>query len=102
MANGHGGKRAGAGRPKGKSNATILRDRELIWGYCAEIGTDPFRVMVQELLGEKALEAAKALAPYLLPQLQRGEVDVGNNLKRILEHRYGSASNGRADHQPTV
>lgn len=93
MAHGHGGKRPGAGRPKGKTNTAILRNRDLIWQYCAEIGTDPFQVMARELLNpEKALEAAKALAPYLQPQLARSEVDVGDQLKRILEHRYARPS----------
>ena len=105
MANGHGGKRPGAGRKKGGSNVAILRNRELIWQYCEEIGTDPFRVLVNELQHDdvaKRLEAAKALAPYLQPQLQRGEVDVGDQLKRILEHRYGRSDNGRTNHQSAV
>ena len=66
----------------------------MIWEKCAAKGLDPFSATIDLLDHEDVsvrLTASKNLMPYLLPQLQRGEVDVGENLKRVLEHRYGRA-----------
>ena len=101
MPKGHGGHRNGAGRPRGSRNSGPLKGealdtRKKLWEYCEEVGTDPFRVMASLLVDERmCFVAAKALAPYMLSQLQRSELDVGDELKRIIEHRYG---NSRTDH----
>jgi hypothetical protein len=61
-----GGKREGAGRPKGKKNKRTLAEKEAL----AASGLSPLDYMLSVLRDEKAsqdvrLTAAKAAAPYL-------------------------------------
>lgn len=74
MANGHGGKRDGAGRPKNSKNkATVEREKEI-----ADSGLTPLDYMLSVLRDDKAdeaarMEAAKAAAPYVHPRLAQVE-----------------------------
>lgn len=78
MANGHGGRRPGAGRPKGSASK---RTREIADRACEE-GKTPLEIMLdvmREAYGAHdlpaALEAAKAAAPYVHPRLAAVEMD---------------------------
>lgn len=77
MANGHGGRREGAGRKKGGTNHVLAKTRDLIWEKCQAKGVDPFSATI-DLLDHAdvsvRLTAAKNLMPYLLNQLQRTEL----------------------------
>ena len=74
MANGHGGTRQGAGRPKGSANKKTaeVRDR------AAKEGITPLEYMLKVLRESKdeaaCMEAAKAAAPYLHPKLASTEI----------------------------
>lgn len=100
MANGHGGRRQGAGRPKGKASKYNAKTREELWDYCDSQGTSPFVVMVELLNAADPrlrLDAAKALAPYLAAQLSRQEMELGDQTRRVIEKRYGPRThNGTA------
>jgi hypothetical protein len=70
MANGHGGRRAGAGR---KPGATTRRTREIAERAIAE-GVPPLEYMLAVMRDEQADlhrrdEMAKAAAPYIHPRL---------------------------------
>lgn len=93
MKNNHGGKRPGAGRPKGAANkASIERQAKV-----AATGDTPLdymlKVMRDEMADEKRRdEMAKAAAPYVHPKLSsvdaKVEGDVGLTVEII---RFGQA-----------
>lgn len=83
--NQRGGKRPGAGRPKGSANK---RTREIA-DKAAEEGVTPLEyllsVMRNELADEaRRLDAAKAAAPYVHPKLST--VELGNKDGETLKH----------------
>lgn len=68
-----GGKRPGAGRPKGKPNGATVKRTEHATALL-EAGVTPLQIMVEMARGERKydediLEAAKAAAPYMHPKL---------------------------------
>lgn len=74
----HGGKRDGAGRPKGARNLISVQSRDELWAYiqqqCA-LGqrANPYEVLVETMAttddARLAVQCAKELATYLLPRL---------------------------------
>ena len=74
-----GGKRPGAGRPKGSKNKVILARQTAI----ADSGLSPVEYMLNIVRDEgqkqeARLEAAKAVAPYIHPRLQSIESQTVN------------------------
>lgn len=75
----HGGKRPGAGRPKGSKTKRPIKSREELWAYidqqCA-LGkhANPFHVLVDTMTGEEKpglrVTCAQDLADRLLPKLK--------------------------------
>lgn len=87
----HGGKRPGAGRPKGSTNTPLLQTREDLWAYIASHGpqANPFIRMVERMMDtdHEAIEiaCAQALADRLLPKLKAVEVSTNiDNLAQAL------------------
>lgn len=80
MANGHGGRRPGAGRKKGsKDKQTEEREKAI-----AKSGLTPLDYMLSVLRNKAAdkalrMEAAKAAAPYCHPRL--AQVDHGGSIE---------------------
>jgi hypothetical protein len=76
MANGHGGKRAGAGRKKGGTSAQSRARREETLRLINEEGVTPLQVMLEAMRQQyeagklvAAAEIAKFAAPYVHPRL---------------------------------
>lgn len=75
MANGWGGRRPGAGRPKGAKGKLDLTLRKRL----ANEGCDPADVLKELLRHDDdkiQLEAAKALMPYVHPRLSTSDVNL--------------------------
>lgn len=74
-----GGKRPGAGRPKGAKDKIDLRTQEELWAYIAEQGAraNPFKRLVDRLVRTRdaavEIQCALALADRLLPKLKAVE-----------------------------
>lgn len=84
----HGGKRQGAGRPRGAANQ---RTRDIADKAVAE-GITPLEVMLQDMrakLGANDLSAAadraRDAAPYMHPKLSSVEADVEQHGTTIIE-----------------
>ena len=80
--NEHGGKRGGAGRPKGSSNETNKKVRNFI----KEILTgqqDKFLKELEKLEGKQFIDAWTTLIEYSVPKLQRTEL-VGDEEKPLV------------------
>jgi len=76
---GYGGKRPGAGRPKGRTNTATIKSREALWAYidkqtAAGKHANPFQVMVDTMTRTRQpalkIACAQALADRLLPKLK--------------------------------
>lgn len=75
----HGGKRPGAGRPKGSLGART----RMIRAHVAASGLTPMDYMLSVMADPKAdptmrLEAAKAVAPYVHPRLSATELTMAD------------------------
>ena len=73
-----GGRRSGAGRPKGSRNKLTI-ERQRIAEELLTNGDTPLQVLVDMMRGErefddKIFEAAKAAAPYIHPRLAATEI----------------------------
>lgn len=79
-----GGKREGAGRPKGARNRRSLVSDQLK-REIAESGRDPVEYMLQVMEKDgdanRRLEAAKGAAPYLRPKLSQAEITQHNAIE---------------------
>jgi len=79
----HGGKRPGAGRPKGVPNKRPIKSRDELWAYidqqCA-LGkqANPFHVLVDTMMSDEKpglrVTCAQDLADRLLPKLKAIEI----------------------------
>jgi hypothetical protein len=84
---GNGGRRPGAGRPRGSRNR---RTREAI--AAAEQGVTPLNYLLQVMWDPKndtaaRLEAAKAAAPYVHPKLSSIEVQTDADVRTLTDEQ---------------
>ena len=109
---GHGGKRTGAGRPRGAQSKITVKTRALLWEYIEQQSTpdkscNPF-VRAVDLLRDSEdpqviLRCLDFLGDRLLPKLKAIEVDLGETAQQVILHRYGAADahrNGNGDRTP--
>lgn len=71
----HGGKRAGAGKPKGAKNKRTIE----LWGKADKLNADPATYLMNVMIddkedSDKRRDAAKALMPYLYSKLSSVEL----------------------------
>src|SRR4051812_19050450 len=94
MAGGHGGRRAGSGRPKGSPGLKS----EALAGRLDEMGCDPAEALVR--LGNKAeaagdtdlaIKAFSALMPFRWPKLKETAIDLGLGLSGSIADRLEAA-----------
>src|SRR4051812_32324556 len=94
MAGGHGGRRAGSGRPKGSPGLKS----EALAGRLDEMGCDPAEALVR--LGNKAeaagdtdlaIKAFSALMPFRWPKLKESSLDLGLGLSGSIAQRLEAA-----------
>ena len=77
MANGHGGARPGAGRPKGSPDKRAAEFKARFDAACKEYGVDFDKVIVQLLLSDSEDIKARAVnmvLPYMYPKLRHVEI----------------------------
>ena len=77
MANGHGGARPGAGRPKGSVDERAKEFRERFEKACKEYGLDFDKGIVQLLMSDSEdirLRATSMILPYMYPKLRHVEI----------------------------
>jgi hypothetical protein len=94
MANGHGGKRAGAGRKRGGKNTASIRQSHLLLREAIERGETPLQYMLSVMQDKDAPidrrdAMACAAAPYVHPRLAAVEskqtLETGDTLAALLK-----------------
>lgn len=99
-----GGKRPGAGRPKGAQTRLTVQTRALLWDYIEQQSTpakscNPF-IRAVDLLRDSddpaiIMRCIDFLGDRLLPKLKAIEVDLGETTQQVILHRYGVADAAR-------
>jgi hypothetical protein len=84
-----GGRRPGAGRPKGRKNRKTEERLEHV-KELAKAGLTPLEYMLAVMRDEKAdeerrLDAAKSAAPYVHPKLAQTELNVKGDLRTMTD-----------------
>ena len=87
MANGHGGKRPGAGRKRGSRNKRTLELVKMV----EKSGLTPVNYMLSVMRDKSVerkerLDAAKAVAPYIHARLASSEVDIRSDKQSASEY----------------
>lgn len=90
----NGGRRPGAGRPKGRQNDATIERKKLVEAVLTAEGKTPIEVMREAMLyydglgkRDDAVRVAQALAPYIHPRLSNidanAQVDGGLTIELV-------------------
>jgi hypothetical protein len=85
----NGGRRPGAGRPKGSKNRTTVKKLKIVEKLVEEKKT-PLEFLIGVMLDkgkdiELRVDAAKAAAPYVHPKLAQTELNLNANLRTMTD-----------------
>lgn len=113
------------GRKKGSTNKNSAKTRQQLWEYLDGLGVNPFEywgailaeqvdpeliaamaqgghvsakeaaAMVLQAQAAQKMDAAKQLAPYLMPKLSQIEAELGEETRKVLRFRYGKPKSKR-------